>query len=183
VEVKPKVFTTPKPGPTVFTDASSSTHLAIVVWQASSRWEKVTYKDPSASVQWLEAKAVATACKTFPDQHVNIVLDSLYVTRLVQSMAAPGIAHSPIATMIQEALDQRGPSVSILHVNSHMAYKGFFQEGNDQADRAAKAMWSLSSAQELHACLHISAKALVKNCNIPLSDAKLVVAGCPYCQK
>ncbi|NXF69128.1 POL1 protein, partial [Ciccaba nigrolineata] len=56
-------------------------------------------------------------------------------------------------------------------------------EGNHKADQAARGVWSLDAAKSLHAFLHLGAKALAKTCHISLSQAKNIVALCPYCQK
>ncbi|NXV76112.1 POK25 protein, partial [Atlantisia rogersi] len=61
--------------------------------------------------------------------------------------------------------------------------KGFFQTGNDRADAAAKGLWTLRDARQLHESLHIGAKALVRRCGISAIDAKHIVATCPHCQK
>ncbi|KAF1574969.1 UNVERIFIED_CONTAM: hypothetical protein FQV15_0015488, partial [Eudyptes pachyrhynchus] len=71
----------------------------------------------------------------------------------------------------------------VIHVNSHDPIKGFFQTGNDKADAAAKKLWTLRDARQLHESLHIGAKALAKKCGISVTDAKHVVATCPHCQK
>ncbi|NWZ33335.1 POK25 protein, partial [Brachypodius atriceps] len=47
----------------------------------------------------------------------------------------------------------------------------------------AKNLWTLQTARQLHESLHIGPKALAKRCNIPMTDAKHIVATCPYCQK
>ncbi|KAF4801220.1 endogenous retrovirus group K member 18 Pol protein-like protein [Turdus rufiventris] len=83
----------------------------------------------------------------------------------------------------EEALYSRQGTVSVVHVNSHSPIKGFYQIGNDKADAAAKGIWTLQEACQLHEALHVGAKALVKRCNIPIMDAKHIVATCPYCQK
>ncbi|NWH84815.1 PO113 protein, partial [Aegithalos caudatus] len=52
-----------------------------------------------------------------------------------------------------------------------------------KADAAAKGLWTLQDARQLHESLHVGAKALAKKCDIPIADAKHIVATCPYCQK
>ncbi|TRZ12066.1 hypothetical protein HGM15179_015032 [Zosterops borbonicus] len=85
--------------------------------------------------------------------------------------------------MIEEALHSRQGTITVIHVNSHSPIKGYFQLGNDKADAAVKGLWTLQDARQLHESLHIRAEALAKRCNIPMSDAKHVVATCPHCQK
>ncbi|RMC22141.1 hypothetical protein DUI87_03014 [Hirundo rustica rustica] len=98
-------------------------------------------------------------------------------------MSGPGVAVSTVAMMLEEALFSRKGTISVIHVNSHNPVKGFFQIGNDKADAAAKGLWTLRDARQLHESLHIGAKALEKKCGISTADAKHVVATCPHCQK
>ncbi|XP_009997881.1 PREDICTED: endogenous retrovirus group K member 25 Pol protein-like [Chaetura pelagica] len=90
---------------------------------------------------------------------------------------------SAVALMLEEALSSREGTISVIHVNSHNPVKGFFQTGNDKADAAAKGLWTLRDARQLHESLHIGAKALAKKCAISVTDAKHIVATCPHCQK
>uniref|UniRef100_A0A8C3UXB9 Uncharacterized protein n=1 Tax=Catharus ustulatus TaxID=91951 RepID=A0A8C3UXB9_CATUS len=182
-DLPPKVRDRPLPGLTVFTDTSSSTSTAAVVWQEQNQWQCVKMMDRSLSVQLLEASAVVLACDLFPTDHLNIVTDSMFVAKFCQAMSNPGVSTSPAALMIEEALYSRQGTVSVVHVNSHSPIKGFYQIGNNKADAAAKGIWTLEEARQLHEALHVGAKALVKRCNIPVTDAKHIVATCPYCQK
>ncbi|NXI28005.1 POL1 protein, partial [Sterrhoptilus dennistouni] len=183
IDLPPKVVDRPLPGPTVFTDASSMTSTAAVVWQDQNKWQCVKMRDPRLSVQLLEASAIVLACSLFQTEHLNIVTDSMFAAKLCQAMSHPGISISPAAVMIEEALHSRQGTITVIHVNSHSPVKGYFQLGNDKADAAAKGIWTLQDARQLHESLHIGAKALAKQCNIPMSDAKHVVATCPHCQK
>ncbi|NXK71108.1 POL1 protein, partial [Sylvietta virens] len=183
IDLPPKVKDQPLPGPTVFTDASSTTSTAAAVWQVGEQWHCVKACDPTLSVQQLEAAAVVLACGLFPDEHLNIVTDSIFVARLCLAMWGPGVSTSAAASILEEALSSRQGTVSVIHVNSHDPVKGFFQMGNDKADAAAKGVWKLQKARQLHESLHIGAKALAKRCEISTADAKHVVATCPHCQK
>ncbi|NWS50703.1 POL1 protein, partial [Probosciger aterrimus] len=177
-----RITTTPQRGRTVFTDASSTTHMAVVVWQENSKWLRNRFVDPEASVQQLEAKAVAEAFSMWPDESLNVVTDSMFVYKLVQSMATPGWAGSELAILFETALQQRQAPAAIIHVRSHTSTPGYFQEGNQKADQAAKGIWTLAEARDLHVQLHLGAKALAKQCRIPLTQAREIVATCPYCQ-
>ncbi|NXM51638.1 POL1 protein, partial [Gymnorhina tibicen] len=183
VDMPPKVMDRPLPGPTVFTDASSKTSTAAAVWQAGEQWHCVKTCDPTLSVQQLEAAAVVLACGLFQNEHLNIVTDSIFVTKLCLAMSGPGVSTSAAASMLEEALSSRRGTVSVIHINSHNPVKGFFQIGNDKADAAAKGVWTLQEARQLHESLHIGPKALAKRCGISTTDAKHVVATCPHCQK
>ncbi|NXS83906.1 POL1 protein, partial [Erpornis zantholeuca] len=183
IDLPPKIIDRPKPGPTVFTDTSSTTLTAAVVWQQQGHWQCVKMKDQTLSVQLLEASAIVLACNPFLADHLNIVTDSMFAAKLCQAMSHPGISNSPAAAMIEEALQSRQGTVTIIHVSSHSPIKGYFQLGNDKADAAAKNLWTLQSARQLHDFLHIGAKALAKRCDIPLVDAKHIVATCPHCQR
>ncbi|KAJ7427177.1 hypothetical protein WISP_09197 [Willisornis vidua] len=55
--------------------------------------------------------------------------------------------------------------------------------GNDKADAAAKGLWTLRDARQLHESLHTGAKVLVKKYGVMYADAKHIVVTCPYCQK
>ncbi|NWR98276.1 POL1 protein, partial [Motacilla alba] len=183
MDMPPKVRDRLQPGPTVFTDASSVTSTATAVWQAGEQWHCIKASDPTLSVQQLEAAAVVLACGLFQDEHLNIVTDSIFVARLCLAMAGPGVSTSAAALMLEEALSSRQGTISVIHVNSHNPVKGYFQIGNDKADAAAKGVWTLQEARQLHELLHIGAKALAKRCGISTADAKHVVATCPHCQK
>ncbi|RMC04044.1 hypothetical protein DUI87_19381 [Hirundo rustica rustica] len=183
IDLPPKIVDQPQPGPTIFTDASSLTSTAAAVWQSGEQWQCIKTTDPTLSVQQLEAAAVVLACGLFPEEHLSIVTDSIFVARLCLAMSGPGVAVSTVAMMLEEALFLRKGTISVIHVNSHNPVKGFFQIGNDKADAAAKRLWMLRDARQLHEFLHIRAKALAKKCGISTTDAKHVMATCPHCQK
>ncbi|NWX93773.1 POL1 protein, partial [Nothoprocta pentlandii] len=178
-----RVIPSPKPGPTHFTDASSRTNTAAVIWKQQGKWEKLTFTREGLSVQYLEAKAVALALQMRTAQHINVVTDSIFVWKLVQKMTYPGYAGSEIAFLLEDALQQRQSTCSVMHVNSHQHYPGLFAEGNDMVDKAANKVWTLSEVRETRDFLHLGAKALAKHCGIPISQAREVVTGCPYCQR
>ncbi|NWI08808.1 POK18 protein, partial [Crypturellus soui] len=152
-----RVLNTPQEGLTVFTDASSTTDMAVVVWRATS-WERVRITSPGSSIQQLEALAVAHALKTWPRQHINVVADSMFVYKLLHNMATPGWAGTPIAVMLEDALQHRTATVSIIHVRSHDSLAGYYRESNQKADGAAKGVWTITCAREVHGHLHIGAK-------------------------
>ena len=118
-----------------------------------------------------------------PENPINVVTDSLYVYKLVHKMTTVGFVQTEASTLLYEALQQRTGQTFITHVNSHQSLPGPIIEGNHQADQAAQGVWSIDAAKNLHAFLHLGAKALAKTCQIPLSQAKNIVALCPCCQK
>ncbi|NXR84621.1 POL1 protein, partial [Pycnonotus jocosus] len=183
IDLPPKIIDQSQPGLTVFTDASSLTSTAAAVWQSGERWQCFKTTDPTLSVQELEAAAVVLTCGLFPEKHLNMVTDSIFVAKLCLAMSGPGVSVSPVAVMLEEALFSRKDTISVIHVNSHNPIKGFFQIGNDKADAATKGLWTLRDAHQLHESLHIGAKALAKKCEISVADAKHIVATCPHCQK
>ncbi|NXF42257.1 POL1 protein, partial [Nyctibius bracteatus] len=183
IDLPRKVMDRPQQGPTVFTDASSMTSTAVAVWQSGDEWHCIKMTDCALSVQQLEVTAVVLACGLFPMEHLNIVTDSMFVGKLCLAMSGPGVSTSTAALMLEEALFSRKGTISVIHVNSHNPIKGFFQNGNDKADTAAKGLWTLQDARQLHESLHIRAKALSKKCGISVTDVKHIVATCPYCQK
>ncbi|NXY30236.1 POL1 protein, partial [Pomatorhinus ruficollis] len=183
IDLPQKVMDRPLPGQTIFTDASSATSTAAVVWQSENQWHCIKATDKSLSVQQLEASAVVLACGLFQSQHLNIVTDSMFIAKLCLAMSRPGVSSSPTAVMIEEVLSSRQGTISVIHINSHSPVKGFFQTRNDKADAAAKGLWTLQDARQLHESLHIGAKALAKRCGISVTDARHIVATCPHCQK
>ncbi|NXJ25468.1 POL1 protein, partial [Dicrurus megarhynchus] len=183
IDLPQKVLDRPMPGPTVFTDASSTTSTAAVVWRDKEQWRCIKMTDCTSSVQQLEAEALVLACGLFPTEHLNVVTDSMFIAKLSLAMSRPGVSTSTTAARLEKALYSRKGTISVIHINSHDPIKGFFQIGNDKADAAAKGLWTLKDARQLHETLHIGAKALAKRCGIPIADAKHVVATCPYCRK
>ncbi|NXE85955.1 POL1 protein, partial [Cochlearius cochlearius] len=183
IDLPRKIIDRPQRGPTVFTDASSATSTAAAVRQSGGEWHCIKMTDCALSVQQLEATAVVPVCGLFPMEHLNIVTDSTFVAKLCLAMSGPGVSTSAAALMLEEALFSRKGTISVIHVNSHNPIKGFFQIGNDKADAAAKGVWTLRDARQLHESLPIGAKALVKKCGISVTDAKHIVATCPHCQK
>ncbi|NXC18471.1 POL1 protein, partial [Corythaeola cristata] len=178
-----QILTTPQPGKVLFTDASSKMKTAVVIWQNKGEWLKNMFNDPAASVQKLEATAVAEALRMWPEEPLTIVTDSMFTYKLLQTMAMPGWAGSEIALQLEDALQSRKVPAAIVHVNSHTDIQGYYQEGNRLADQAAQGVWTLVHAKELHDMLHLGAKALARQCQIPISQAREVVSTCPYCQK
>ncbi|KAF1587332.1 UNVERIFIED_CONTAM: hypothetical protein FQV16_0013247, partial [Eudyptes robustus] len=183
IDLPQKIMDRPQQGPTVFTDASSTTSTAAAVWQSREKWHCIKMTDYTLSVQQLEAMAVVLACGLFPEEHLNIVTDSMFVAKLCLAMEGPGMSTSTTALILEEALSSRKGTISVIHVNSHDPIKGFFQTGNDKADATAKRLWTLRHARQLHESLHIGAKVLAKKCRISVTDAKHVVATYPHCQK
>ncbi|NXX54359.1 POK6 protein, partial [Scopus umbretta] len=178
-----KVRSTPQIGPTVFSNASSATSTVVVVWNQKGQWLKIAHEDPAAFVQYLEAEAVAMACDLHKAKHLNIVTDSMFVAKLCNHMGHAGVAQSEIAVMIEGVLQRRQGTVTVIHVNSHTSIRGFYQEGNNMADKAARKLWTLSKAKNLHENLHVGVKALASTCHISMTDAKQITASCLYCQK
>ncbi|NXJ31199.1 POL1 protein, partial [Dicrurus megarhynchus] len=178
-----RVASRPVQGITLYTDASSSTSTAAVVWKEEQQWRKVVETDLSLSVQMLEARAMVLAMILFVDVPCNIVTDSIFVYGLVQKMYYAGWAGTPAALMLEHALQQRKAPCFVIKVTSHTSSdKGLFL-GNRKADEAAKGLWTLQEARRLHQELHLGAQALAKHCKIPKTQARQVVATCPYCQR
>ena len=96
---------------------------------------------PMLSVQQLKAAAVELACGLFPEEHLNIVTDSILVAKLCLAMSGPGVS------VLDEALYSWKGTISVIHINSHDPIKGFYQIGNDKADTAAKGLWTLRDAR------------------------------------
>ncbi|NXE13568.1 POL1 protein, partial [Lophotis ruficrista] len=177
-----KVLDSPQQGITYFTDASSQTQSATVVWKVKGQWQTQTWTEQGKSVQWLEAKAVQMALQNDSNKHINVCTDSMYVYKLVLSMKRGGHCNSEIDTMLLDTLQQRTGTSSIVHIRSHQTGPGPLIEGNTKADQAATGIWTVQDAKALHERSHVGAKALAKECKIPISEARRIVATCPYCQ-
>nr|CAF25164.1 pseudo [Avian endogenous retrovirus EAV-HP] len=177
-----RVQASPVDGPTLFTDASSSTGQGAVVWGRGSCWKSVIFQDVTASVQILEVRAVALALRLWPTIPCNIVTDSAFAAKLLLSMGQEGISSTEAAMVLEDSLCTRTAPVAVMHVRSHSEVPGFFSEGNAAADRAAGThVFTLKTARELHSTLHIGARALSRTCGIPLTAARDVVQACPHC--
>lgn len=183
VSLRIRVLDTPVEGPTIFTDASSTTGQGAVVWQgACSKWEFKLITDRSISVQMLEAKAVAVALRLWPRLPCNVVTDSAFVARLLLRMGNEGQPSMETASLLEEALVSRSAPIAILHVRSHSEIPGFFTAGNAAADKiAGTQVLTLQAARDLHSALHIGARALARTCSIPLQLAREVIQTCLHC--
>ncbi|KAF4804590.1 endogenous retrovirus group K member 18 Pol protein-like protein [Turdus rufiventris] len=138
IDLPPKIIDRRQAGPTIFTDASSLTFTAEAVQQSGEQWQRVKITDPTLSVQQLEAAAIVLACGLFPEEHLNIMTDSIFMAKLCLVMSGPGVSVSTVATMLEEALYSWKGTISVIHINSHDPIKGFYQIGNNKADVAAK---------------------------------------------
>ncbi|KAJ7428300.1 hypothetical protein BTVI_01021 [Pitangus sulphuratus] len=98
-------------------------------------------------------------------------------------MLQSGVPASRAALMLEEALASRKGTISVIHINSHDPIKGFFQIGNHKADAAAKGLWTLRDACQLHESLPIGAKALVKECKITIGSSDALGTGTAQCQR
>ena len=183
ISLRHRVLDTPVNGPTVFTDASSSTGQGVAVWQTvEGGWSYKMITDKTASVQMLEARAMAVALHLWPTKPCNAVTDSVFVAKMLLRMGKEGQPSTAAAALLEDALAIRVAPVAILHVRSHSEVPGFFTAGNDMADRiAGNQVCTLQEARDLHSALHIGAKALARACSIPITVAREVVQTCPHC--
>ncbi|XP_010565929.1 PREDICTED: endogenous retrovirus group K member 11 Pol protein-like [Haliaeetus leucocephalus] len=181
----------PNDGRTIFTDASSKTSKAVCVWKEDGVWHQVAYTEPSRSVQFLEAKAVAMALLRWPTEPLNVVMDSLYVYKLLIAGEWALASSTEIAGMLLNALQLRSGPVFPIHVTSHSGLPGPLAEGNSRADQAAQALLAVvgddnttparARAITLHRLLHCSPRGLVTLTGISRAEAKEIVAACPHC--
>jgi len=114
IDLPQKIIDRPQQGPTVFTDASSTTSTTAAVWQSGGEWHCIKMTDCALSAQQLEAAAVVLACGLFPTEHLNIVTDSLFVAKLCLAMSGPGVSTSTTALMLEEALFSRKGTISVI---------------------------------------------------------------------
>lgn len=94
----------PDDGRTIFNDTSSKTSKAVCVWREDGVWHQVVYAEPSRSVQFLEAKAVTMALLRWPTEPLNVVMDSLYVYKLLVMGEWALASSTEIAGMLLNAL-------------------------------------------------------------------------------
>ncbi|XP_069631495.1 uncharacterized protein [Haliaeetus albicilla] len=130
----------PNDGRTIFTDASSKTSKAVCVWREDGVWHQVVYTEPSRSVQFLEAKAVTMALLRWPTEPLNVVMDSLYLYKLLVAGEWALASSTEIAGMLLNALQLRSAPIFPIHVTSHSGLPGPLAEGNSHADQAAQAL-------------------------------------------
>ncbi|KAF4804388.1 hypothetical protein TURU_008432 [Turdus rufiventris] len=138
IDLPPKIIDRPQARPTIFTDASSLTSTAAAVWQSREQWQCVKTTDPTLSVQQLEEAAVVLAFGLFPEEHLNIVSDSIFVAKLCLAMSGRGVSVSRVEMMLEEALYSRKGTISVIHINSHDPIKGFYQIWQCQGGRRCK---------------------------------------------
>ncbi|NWS64363.1 POL1 protein, partial [Chunga burmeisteri] len=181
----------PNDGRTIFTDASSKTSRAVCVWREDGVWHQVVYTEPSRSVQILEAKAATMALSRWPTEPLNVVMDSLYVYKLLVAGEWALASSTEIAGMLLNALQLRSAPVFPVHVTSHSGLPGLSAEGNSRADQAAQALLAAvddrnitpttARAVTLHRLLHCGPRGLAVLTGIPCAEAKEIVAACPHC--
>ncbi|NXW17301.1 PO113 protein, partial [Circaetus pectoralis] len=187
----------PNDGRTVFTDASSKTSKAVCVWREDGGWHQVVYTEPGRSVQFLEAKAVTMALLHWPTEPLNVVMDSLYVYKLLVAGEWALASSMEIAGMLLNALQLRSAPIFPVHVTSHSGLPGPLDEGNSRADQAAPALLASVGADNstdnitparartltLHHLLHCSPRGLMALTGISRTEARDIVAACPHCAK
>ncbi|NXY39143.1 POK18 protein, partial [Pomatorhinus ruficollis] len=192
-----KVMDRPFPERTVFTDASSATSTAAVVWQPEGeQWQCVKMTDKSLSVQQLEAsavlKAMCWALQTWDKEPLNVVSDSLYVVGVVQRIEDALIRQTKnqrlreLFLQLRSVLKQRQHVFCVMHIHSHQCNSGL-GGGNARADAAVSCVVHVppqnkfERARNSHETFHQNARALHRQFRIPLSDAQGIVHACPHC--
>ncbi|NWZ59713.1 POK19 protein, partial [Haliaeetus albicilla] len=145
----------------------------------------------SRSVQFLEAKAVTMALLRWPTEPLNVVMDSLYVYKLLVAGEWALASSTEIAGMLLNALQLRSAPVFPIHVTSHSGLPGPLAEGNSRADQAAQALLAVvgddnitparARAMTLHRLLHCGPRGSVALTGISRAEVKEIVAACPHC--
>uniref|UniRef100_A0A8C6XK82 RNA-directed DNA polymerase n=1 Tax=Naja naja TaxID=35670 RepID=A0A8C6XK82_NAJNA len=127
----------------------------------------------------------------FPNQPLNIITDSLYVSHLVSCIYDAYISPStPVPLMrlflqLQDLLHLRAHPLFVAHIRSHQHLPGFLSEGNHMADEACKTnpsscLYTLT-AGESHDYFHQNKRALVKQFGITHQEATAIIQQCPTC--
>ncbi|KFQ06689.1 hypothetical protein N329_12045, partial [Haliaeetus albicilla] len=149
------------------------------------------------SVQVLELLAVCSVFKKWDKTPVNIVSDSQYVVGIVKHM------HRSLLKIVSNKqlfmalltlwmlLERRTDLFFIDHIRSHTTLLGFIVESNARADQLVVANADIcfntpkpdlfGQALLPHKFYHQSAKALSKQFDLPLQQARTIIAACPDC--
>lgn len=141
------------------------------------------------AAQRSEVAAVILAFQTFQQTPMSVVSDSQYVTNLVHQLPGAYLALSIDANLmalfltLQALLSACCHPYFVTHIRSHTPLPGPLSEGNARADEATKctAASLFSDPFQSHHFFHQNAKALAKQCHIPLSQAQQIVRTCPQC--
>ncbi|NXO30316.1 POK11 protein, partial [Cisticola juncidis] len=168
ISLPPKTSQKPLQGPTVFTDSSGKTGMAIVTWQDGSEWQ-VLKGHEDGSAQLVELRVAVMAFEKFSQEHFNLITDST-VARLgysvLKEVSNPASFH--LLKVQWYAIQSRVHPYYILHVQSHTDLPGFVAEGNARADKLANPAWvapqpdTLVQAKVLHGFFHQNAHTLQK---------------------
>jgi len=178
---------------TVFTDASSKLKRAGFVWQLHGYWYSHSLV-VEGSAQILELLAVVEVLKRWPQQPLNIVIDSLYVVGIVQRLhfAFMGKIQNSLlfsaVTQLQHMLQQRQEPLFVAHIRRHTSIPGGLTEGNHRADQLVTATpvqlsTSFDAARAVHDFFHQSAVALQRQFSLPKADVHAIVAAYPDCAR
>ncbi|NWW90275.1 POK18 protein, partial [Rhynochetos jubatus] len=143
----------------------------------------------------IELQAVIEAFKLWSEEPLNVVSDSLYVVGVVRRMERSVLKHVSQEDLYQQLrtlwylLEQRTDPCYITHIRSHTNLPGELSQGNIVADQLVAPVWAgplpnrMGQASQSHQFFHRSAKALAKQFQISLMDAKGIVQVCPDCQQ
>jgi len=146
------------------------------------------------SAQILELLAVVEVLKRWPQQPLNIVIDSLYVIGIVQRLhfAFIGKIQNSLLfsaiTQLWHMLQQQQEPLFVAHIRSHTSIPGGLTEGNHHVDQLVTATpvqlsTSFDAARAAHDFFHQSAAALQRQFSLFKADARAVVAACPDCAR
>ena len=176
---------------TVFTDGSGKTHQAVVLWRATAtQWQSDVHV-VDGSPQVVELAAVARAFQIFSDQKLNIITDSLYVTGIIQRIEGSFLkeVNNPVLFVqlkrVLHYVSHRTLPYFIMHIRSHTTLPGPLTEGNRKADQATVAFATpqlFEQARLSHQFFHQNRRALQKQFQLTVDQARNIILTCPDCQ-
>lgn len=141
------------------------------------------------SLQTLELRAVVWSFKQWPEEKINVVTYSLYVSGLAARIEEARLRDIQnqclfeLLRQLQVCIHQKKEPYAVLHIQSHKWREGL-GEGNARADQLVTVSVPISEftkAREAHATFHQNARGLHKYFNITMQEARGIGQACPTC--
>ncbi|PKU39006.1 endogenous retrovirus group k member 18 pol [Limosa lapponica baueri] len=164
--------------------APPQTHSPVYNWNQD-------IKCVDGAPQVVELAAVARAFQLFPDVNLNIITDSLYATGIVQRIEGTFLKEVNNPALFGQ-LKKLWHYVSycklpyyITHIRSHTSLPGPLAEGNCAAHKATVALATLQLFQQAQLSrnfFHQNRKALQKQFQLTVDQARNIILTCPECQ-
>jgi ribonuclease HI len=182
---------------TVYTDGISKGRAGYIIYSPSGTCtEQINIATPGATVQHAEIVVVLAALQVLPGP-VNIVSDSQYVVKAIDSIETARLKGDPNSTIFQLftwaqlVIQAHTSPFFITHIHSHTGLPGLMAKGNQAIDQlisftAVENSQSPSSifqqGLQSHSLPHQSANMLHKQFPILIRDqCKYIIRACPTC--